>query len=261
MKMEMCLDPILIKKWHKMIKKQSKEAEKRGEPFDLLSEYLKENKFVKNLIEEFLEILDSQIFPQKQPDHGDNQLVGSEQVGNGSVLYCERFVRPVVADVAIVPKCHLSVLYNHPKGRLFAQLVDLLQLYEEFEINDHTGIQLSDGNVVLVHHFLIEAFQFLASKKVRKLKLVSSKDPWAERVDFLLEVMVSFLEKCQSQKEAIKALPLYPSEQTMWDESLVPSMNYSLEGCLALPKLNLQFLTLQDYLLRIFNLFRLESTM
>lgn len=33
-----------------------------------------------------------------------------------------------------------------------------------------------------------------------------------------------------------------------------------LLGCLALPKLNLQFLTLHDYLLRNFNLFRLEST-
>ncbi len=35
---------------------------------------------------------------------------------------------------------------------------------------------------------------------------------------------------------------------------------FSGEGCLALPKLHLQFLTLHDYLLRNFNLFRLEST-
>ena len=35
---------------------------------------------------------------------------------------------------------------------------------------------------------------------------------------------------------------------------------FSGEGCLALPKLNLQFLTLHDYLLRNFVLFRLEST-
>ncbi|KAI4803943.1 hypothetical protein KUCAC02_025588 [Chaenocephalus aceratus] len=42
---------------------------------------------------------------------------------------------------------------------------------------------------------------------------------------------------------------------------LCPVMKYySGEGCLALPKLNLQFLTLHDYLLRNFNLFRLEST-
>ncbi|KAJ9685063.1 hypothetical protein PVL29_017193 [Vitis rotundifolia] len=72
--------------------------------------------------------------------------------------------------------------------------------------------------------------------------------------------MVSFFEKQQSQKEAINALPLYLNEQIMWDESLVPSINYSGEGCLALPKLNLQFLTLHDYLLRNFNLFHLEST-
>lgn len=35
---------------------------------------------------------------------------------------------------------------------------------------------------------------------------------------------------------------------------------YAGENCLALPKLNLQFLTFHDYLLRNFNLFRLEAT-
>lgn len=93
-----------------------------------------------------------------------------------------------------------------------------------------------------------------------QLKLVSKEDLWSDQIDFLIEVMISFFEKHQSQKEAINALPLYPNEQIMWDESLVPSINYSGEGCLALPKLNLQFLTLHDYLLRNFNLFRLEST-
>ncbi|KAJ6702448.1 hypothetical protein OIU74_013580 [Salix koriyanagi] len=38
--------------------------------------------------------------------------------------------RPLVADVAVVAKCHLSALYRHEKGKLFAQLVDLLQFYE-----------------------------------------------------------------------------------------------------------------------------------
>jgi intron-binding protein aquarius len=39
----------------------------------------------------------------------------------------------------------------------------------------------------------------------------------------------------------------------------VPSENYTGKTVLALPKLNLQFLTFHDYLLRSFNLFRLES--
>lgn len=50
------------------------------------------------------------------------------------------------------------------------------------------------------------------------------------------------------------------SENIIWDENIVPNEYYSGEGCLSLPKLNLQFLTLHDYLLRNFNLFRLEST-
>lgn len=55
-------------------------------------------------------------------------------------------------------------------------------------------------------------------------------------------------------------MPLYPTEDVIWDENVVPTEIYSGENCLALPKLNLQFLTLHDYLLRNFNLFRLEST-
>ncbi|KAL5700077.1 hypothetical protein ACHQM5_025575 [Ranunculus cassubicifolius] len=313
-KMEMCLNPNLIKKWKKMMKKEAKEAKKRGEFFEPSNKL--EVNFLKNLIEEFIEILDSEVFSHKQPDHVDDGLdesFGSKHINDACVLYCERFMeflidllsqlptrrflRPIVADVAVVSKCHLSSLYTHVKGRTFAQLVDLLQFYEGFEIDDHVGTQLSDDNVLLTHYSRLQAFQLLLFKQMpklrelalanigsidkraelskklstlsheelqdlvcSKLKLVSVNDPWVKRVDFLIEVVVSFFEKRQSQKEAINALPLYPNEQIMWDESVIPSVNYSGEGCLALPKLNLQFLTLHDYLLRNFNLFRLEST-
>lgn len=101
----------------------------------------------------------------------------------------------------------------------------------------------------------------------------------------LLEILVSHHERRPSQLEAINALPLYPTEQILWDENIVPSEFYNgeskeercvqtqhiisltivsphlpISACLALPKLNLQFLTLHDYLLRNFELFRLEST-
>ncbi|CBI31203.3 unnamed protein product, partial [Vitis vinifera] len=312
--MELCLNTDLIKKWKRMIKREAKEAMKQGDPFDPST--MLEAKFLRNIIEEFLEVLDSKVFSHSHGDDEDNELVdaiGFEKVNDACILYCERFMeflidllsqlptrrylRPIVSDVAVVAKCHLSALYTHEKGKLFAQLVDLLQFYEGFEINDHVGTQLNDDEVLQSHYDRLQSFQLLAFKKIPKLrelalaniggihrradlskrlsvlspeelkdlvccklKLVSMKDPWSERVDFLIEVMVSFFEKQQSQKEAINALPLYPNEQIMWDESLVPSINYSGEGCLALPKLNLQFLTLHDYLLRNFNLFRLEST-
>ncbi|XP_074312287.1 uncharacterized protein LOC141647837 [Silene latifolia] len=308
--MELCLNPNLIKKWKKMTKAEAKKAKKRGESYDPLNSV--EATFLKNLFEEFLEVLNSKVFHRAQ--HDSENLDGNfEKVDDACILYCERFMeflidllsqlptrrylRPLVADVAVVAKCHLSALYTHQRGKLFSQLVDLLQFYETFEINDHEGTQLTDDEVLQAHYDRFQSFQLLGFKKMpklrelalanigavdkrvdlskklsvlspeelkdlicSKLKLISKDDPWSDRVDFLIEVMVSFFEKQKSQKEAINALPLYPNEQIMWDESLVPSINYSGEGCLALPKLNLQFLTLHDYLLRNFNLFRLEST-
>ncbi|CAL1411701.1 unnamed protein product [Linum trigynum] len=310
--MEVSVNPDLVKKWKKMIKRDDKEAAIRGETFNPSNSV--EAKFLKDLIVEFLDVLDFKVFPAMNAVTEDDVLhIGRQQVDDAAVLYSERFMeflidllsqlptrrylRPLVADVAVVPKCHLSALYRHEKGKLFAQLVDLLQFYERFEINGNLGTQLTDDEVLQAHYDQFFAFQLLVSKQIpklrelalcnigsihkradltkklsvlsseelknlvcRKLKLVSEEDPWSERYDFLIEVMVSFFEKQQSQKESINALPLYPNEQIMWDESVVPSINYSGEGCLALPKLNLQFLTLHDYLLRNFNLFRLEST-
>ncbi|CAN0406697.1 unnamed protein product, partial [Laminaria digitata] len=57
----------------------------------------------------------------------------------------------------------------------------------------------------------------------------------------------------------VNELPLYPNETLLWDENLVPLGQYYGGKVMALPKLNLQFLTSHDYLLRSFNLFRLES--
>jgi intron-binding protein aquarius len=71
---------------------------------------------------------------------------------------------------------------------------------------------------------------------------------------------VSRNERRTSQLQALNEMPLYPTEDIIWNENIVPTEYFSGEGCLALPKLNLQFLTLHDYLLRNFNLFRLEST-
>ena len=73
-------------------------------------------------------------------------------------------------------------------------------------------------------------------------------------------LQISEHERRPSQLEALNEMPLYPTEAIIWDENIVPMEFFTGEGCLALPKLNLQFLTLHDYLLRNFNLFRLEST-
>ncbi|KAL6742113.1 hypothetical protein Aduo_015304 [Ancylostoma duodenale] len=78
--------------------------------------------------------------------------------------------------------------------------------------------------------------------------------------EFLTETITLHCERRVNQLQQLNEQPLYPTEQVIWDENVVPYENYSGEGVLALNKLNLQFLTLHDYLLRNFNLFQLEST-
>ena len=77
---------------------------------------------------------------------------------------------------------------------------------------------------------------------------------------FIMDVLVDSLSIRRNQIESLNRLSLYPSESLLWDQYQVPLGNmYSNERPLALPKLNLQFLTIHDYLLRNFELFRLES--
>ena len=85
------------------------------------------------------------------------------------------------------------------------------------------------------------------------------KDDYA-KAEFLIELLVNRHGKRDSQLQELNEMPLYPSEEVIWDENIVPGEYYNGEGVLALPKLNLQFLTLHDYLLRNFKLFQLEST-
>lgn len=214
-----------------------------------------------------------------------------------SQLPTRRFLATVLDNRAVLVKCRMSAVHAHPRGRLFSQLVDLFAFYQRFEINDHTGMQLSDDEVAAQHYDRIQQLQRLCFAHVPELRelaltscgalekrsallkhfgdldedtlravvaqflrLCSPADPWSADRGFLLEVAVAAFERRRSQRQVLAALPLYPTEEVLWDENLVPSLNYTGEGALALPKLNLQFLTFHDYLLRNFNLFRLEAT-
>ena len=58
-------------------------------------------------------------------------------------------------------------------------------------------------------------------------RLVSEDDPWASRIDFLMEVMVSTYERRRFQTDAVNELPLYPTEAVLWDENQVPYVHYT----------------------------------
>ncbi|XP_007576287.1 RNA helicase aquarius [Poecilia formosa] len=217
-----------------------------------------------------------------------------------ALLPTRRWFNTVLDDSHLLVNCQLSGLTKREKeGHLFCQLLDMLKFYTGFEINDQTGNALTEKEMTTLHydritslqraafaHFpelhdfalssvasvdtresLTKLFGHLSPNMLHRVasylcllpELPEGQDTTIEK-EFLLEMMVSRHERRISQIEQLNQMPLYPTEKIIWDENIVPTEYYSGEGCLALPKLNLQFLTLHDYLLRNFNLFRLEST-
>lgn len=101
---------------------------------------------------------------------------------------------------------------------------------------------------------------------VKTLGLYHDKDEqlWGqegERVDedFLKELLFEYVSMRPLLVERINKLPLYPTEALLWDEDFLPS-NSLPDGAVALPKLNVQFLSIHDYFMRNFLLFLMESS-
>ncbi|EFN66172.1 Intron-binding protein aquarius [Camponotus floridanus] len=161
-------------------------------------------------------------------------------------------------------------LTDHDMTQLHYAKITSLQNAVFVKFPDLRSFALANVASVDVRDALYKHFGSLSQEKLRSiasyLNLVPPKEREKEEnwyrldIEFLRELLISRHERRPSQLEELNEMPLYPTEDIIWNESIVPTEYFSGEGCLALPKLNLQFLTLHDYLLRNFNLFRLEST-
>ena len=213
-----------------------------------------------------------------------------------ALLPTRRFFNALLSDTQVVIICRKSNLCQRKKeGHLFAQLLETLSFYERFEIDDITGEALTNQEMIKKHydrltrlqslafkHFpdlkelylsniasidkresLIRIFDQLSNENLQEfMKILQIESYHAQTFnrELTLEALAYSFERVASQLDSLNEMPLYPTESIIWDENLVPNQYFDNDSCLALPKLNLQFLTLHDYLLRNFKLFRLEST-
>lgn len=213
-------------------------------------------------------------------------------------LPTRRFFHAVLLDCHLLERASLSRFATEagPQAALFKQLLKMVEFYEKFEIDDHRGIPTSDAEVKAIRceqlqslqraAFRIDGLQDFALSNLSAVDSAAALTSHFGRLQpsqiasiaealgllhsaeqgeklgkrFLVQLLVHRYERRIPQHESIGQLPLYPDETMPWDPAIVPEADFSGDTCLALPKLNLQFLTLTDYLMRNFNLFRLEAT-
>lgn len=76
---------------------------------------------------------------------------------------------------------------------------------------------------------------------------------------FLTEALLAVHERRKTFQEQAKELPVLPNQNTLFESSLLRNEYYDGSRPLAIPKLNLQYLTVGDFLWRSFILYRCEA--
>ncbi|KAF2076270.1 hypothetical protein CYY_002448 [Polysphondylium violaceum] len=173
------------------------------------------------------------------------------------------------------------------------QLLGIYKFYSNFDINNFTGDELSDDQITGLHYLDIQELQKTIFKdfpeikefSLRNISFIESKDQLIKNLgllseerlnhlayllnlqsketneskEFLIDLFVSKYQKKVSLIKEINSVSVYPTESLLWDENVIPNSTYHGDKTLSLPKLNLQFLSFNDYLMRNFFLSRLES--
>ncbi|KAK0646107.1 P-loop containing nucleoside triphosphate hydrolase protein [Cercophora newfieldiana] len=216
-----------------------------------------------------------------------------------SQLPTRRYVNTLLKDLHVLPALHLSPMYNDESNGLVRDLSALLSHYTYFTVDDQTGVQHSREEAYDRHCANLAKLQRAALKNFKEKLTVlalsnygaidkrselegllepltdeeleqlcgflgfrtaypeSTKLPTDRR--FLTEVLLSTFERRKTFQETAHDLSVFPDEETLFETSLRRTDHYDGSRPLALPKLNLQYLSVGDFLWRSLILYRCES--
>lgn len=216
-----------------------------------------------------------------------------------SQLPTRRYVNTLLQDLHILPALRLSPLFNHETNGLLRDQYTLLSHYVHFSIDDQTGSQYSRTEAydrhcaelgklqrVALRHFkkkltvlalsnygsidkrnelenLLEVLTDDELAEIASLLELRTEYPESAKVvldrQFLMEVLLSTFEKRKTFQETAQDLNILPTEESLFDPSLLRTDDYDGSRPLALPKLKLQYLSVGDFLWRALVLYRCES--
>lgn len=216
-----------------------------------------------------------------------------------SQLPTRRYINTLLQDLHLLPAITLSPLFNDEDSDLLRDLYNLLAHYTHFTIDDQTGVQYNRTEAYDQHcarlaklqrtalrHFkdkltvlalsnyasidqrdeLAALLEPLTNEELKQLvELLDLRTSYPETSklvldrSFLEEIVLSTFEKRGTFQETAQSLSVLPDEESLFDNSLMRTDNYDGTRPLALPKLNLQYLSVGDFLWRSLVLYRCES--
>ncbi|KAI4207590.1 MAG: hypothetical protein LQ348_000535 [Seirophora lacunosa] len=216
-----------------------------------------------------------------------------------SQLPTRRYVNTLVKDLNLLALISLSPMFNEAENGLFRDLFVLLRHFVHFPIDDNTGIQLSQVQSYEEHSADLARLQRISLKHFKdKLIILALSNyaaidsraeleahlhplsdaelatlsgllgfrttyPLTSKVDVdravLMEILLSAHERRKTFREVMRDLSILPTEAALYEPTLLRNEHYNGSRSLAIPKLNLQYLSVGDFLWRSFVLYRCES--
>ncbi|KAI1988152.1 hypothetical protein LOZ53_004070 [Ophidiomyces ophidiicola] len=216
-----------------------------------------------------------------------------------SQLPTRRYVNALLKDLNLLPVIRNSRLFKIGKNSLFRDFYNLLGHFVRFPVDDQSGQQLSPQEAYAVHCKELTRLQRIAIGQFKNtLTLLALANFGAigrrselethllglndtELLSFcfalgfrttypehtkivadrslLLEIILSAFEYHPSIQKIASDLTVFPNETSLYDQALVRSETFDGSRPLSVPKLNLQYLTLGDFLCRSLSLYRAES--
>lgn len=202
-------------------------------------------------------------------------------------------------DLNLLALIKKSPLFNDEENLLFRDMFVLLRHFINFPIDDNTGTQYTHDGFDELHHANLAKLQRTALKNFQpqltilalsnygsietrqeleghlvqlsypqledlcRILGIRTTYPTTAKVapnhELLLEILVSTYERRKTFWEVIRGLSISPTESTLYDQTLLRNEFYNGSRPLAIPKLNLQYLSIGDFLWRSFVLYRCES--
>ncbi|KAI4700743.1 hypothetical protein J4E81_003707 [Alternaria sp. BMP 2799] len=216
-----------------------------------------------------------------------------------SQLPTRRYVNTLLQDLNMLPAIRLSPMYTDEDNGLFRDLFDLLSHFTNFPIEDQTGRQLSKLEYDQQHYDTLAKLQrtgYAAFQEKLQLMALANYSSIGNREEldghlrtlsdtelvelcslmglrteypattylvrdraFYMETLIALVEKRPTFKDNVREMPVLPTEKVLYETTFLRNESYDGSRPLAIPKLNLQYLTMGDFLWRSFILYRAES--